>query len=149
MSAPSTPPSLWVNWLLAVSAGVVLFGVVLVVAPGFARQAFSWLVYGDAARLGGFGSEAARYISLAHAVLGAVMVGWGAALVLVVKALVASGSMLGWRIVAGSVLAWFVPDTAYSLWSGYWQNAVLNLVFVVLFLVPLVATYTSCRERGS
>jgi len=149
MPAASRPPLLWVNWLLAVSAGVVLFGVVLVVAPGFALQSFSRLVYGDAARLGGFGSEAARYISLAHAVLGAVMVGWGTALVLVVRSLVASGSMLGWRLVAVSVLAWFIPDTAYSLWSGYWQTAVLNLVFAVLFLVPLVATHASCRERGS
>jgi hypothetical protein len=32
-----------------------------------------------------------------------------------------------------------VPDTAFSLWSGYWQNAALNAAFVALFVPPLVA----------
>ena len=25
-----------------------------------------------------------------------------------------------------TVAAWFIPDTTFSLWSGFWQNAVLN-----------------------
>lgn len=98
------------------------------------------LVYSDTDRIASFGQEAASYISLAHAVLGGVMVGWGVALILVVRMLFAAGHRAGWNIVALSVAAWFVPDTAYSLASGYWQNAVLNLAFVALFAVPLIAT---------
>ena len=36
-----------------------------------------------------------------------------------------------------SIAAWFVPDTAYSLISGYWQNAVFNLLFAAAFGVAL------------
>jgi hypothetical protein len=116
------------------------FGVALVMAPALALNGFSLLVYFDQDRIASFGQEAARYISLAHAVLGAVMVGWGMALAVLVRTVFAAGYRASWNIVALSVGAWFIPDTGYSLASGYWQNAVLNLVFLILFAVPLVAT---------
>jgi hypothetical protein len=31
-----------------------------------------------------------------------------------------------WLIVSLPLVAWFIPDTAFSLWSGFRQNAVLN-----------------------
>ena len=146
---PSSRPSvLWVRWLAVVSIGVMLFGLVLVVAPTTARQAFSLLVYGDAQRISSFRDEAVKYIALAHAVLGSVMFGWGLALLFVVRGLFARGSRLGWQIIVFSIVAWFVPDTAFSLWSGFWQNAMLNLAIILLFSVPLVATYRVCRESA-
>ena len=39
------------------------------------------------------------------------------------------------------MIAWFIPDTAFSMYSGFWQNAALNPVFVVMFAIPLAATY--------
>ena len=140
MSSHSQPSSLWISWLLAVAAGVVAFGLVLVLLPSLARQGFSVLVYASPERIDSFGEEAARYISLAHAVLGGVMVGWGAALFYITRTLLARGSRLAWNLVALSVFAWYVPDTSYSLLSGYWQNALLNTVFLALFAVPLLAT---------
>ena len=142
-------PSFWVSWLLVVSAGVALFGLALVVAPSAARQAFSLLVYSESQRISAFDTEAVRYISLLHAVLGAVMFGWGTALFVTVRKLFAHGSRTAWRIVTFSLVAWFVPDTAYCLWSGFWQNAVFNVVIALLFLVPLVASYRTCNEFGS
>jgi hypothetical protein len=68
------------------------------------------------------------------------MVGWGAAIFLVIQGPFAAAQPIGWRIITISVLAWFLPDTTYSLWSGFWQNAVLNLFFLVLFAIPLMAT---------
>jgi len=126
-----------------VTIGVMVFGLLLVVAPRFARESFSLLVYGDTKKIAAFGSEAVEYIALVHAVLGAVMFGWGLALLLVVRGLFARGAREGWQIIAVSAAAWFLPDTTFSLWSGFWQNAVLNLVFIVLFAAPLAATYRS------
>lgn len=134
--------------MFAVTIGVMLFGLVLVFAPGLARDGFSLLVYSDAQRIADFGPHAIDYIELAHAVLGAVMFGWGVALALIVRRLFARGTRDGWTIVAVSVVAWFVPDTAFSLWSGFWQNAVLNLVFLVLFAVPLAATYRAFHDEN-
>lgn len=117
----------------------MLFGLALVLAPSLARQAFSLLVYASAERIDGFGDEPARYVALTHAVLGGVMVGWGAGLFYVTRTLLAQGSRVAWNLLVLSVGAWFVPDTSYSLLSGYWQNAVLNAVCLALFVVPLWA----------
>ena len=140
MPSDYLPSRFWINWLLTVTAGVMAFGIVLVVAPSVARQGFSLLVYAAPERIDAFGQEPARYISLAHAVLGGVMVGWGTALVYVTKSMFARGSKTAWNVVALSLAAWFMPDTSYSLLSGYWQNAVLNAAFFILFAIPLWAT---------
>lgn len=141
VNTPKIPSAFWVRWLVVVTLGVMVFGLLLVVAPGLAREGFSLLIYGDGQQIATFGSRATQYIGLVHAVLGAVMFGWGVALLLVVRGLFARGTREGWQIVAVSVAAWFVPDTTFSLWSGFWQNAVLNLVFITLFAIPLAATY--------
>jgi hypothetical protein len=140
MHASSAPARFWIHWLSAAAVGVMLFGLALVLAPDLARQGFSLLVYASPAELDTFGAEPVRYIGLAHAVIGGVMVGWGAALLLVTRQLLAQGQRIGWTVIAVSIVAWYAPDTAYSLLSGYWQNAVLNTVFLALFAVPLWAT---------
>jgi hypothetical protein len=145
MESRSQPPTFWIHWLLAVEGGIVAFGMALVLAPGATRQAFSLLVYSAPEHIDSFGTEQVRYISLAHAVIGGVMVGWGAALYGITRALLARGDRTGWNLVALSVAAWFVPDTAYSLLSGYWQNALMNAVFLTLFAVPLLASRGSTR----
>ncbi len=146
MQSLTPPPNVWIRWLLVVSAGVMLFGLVLVAAPAITRQGFSLLVYASASRIDTFGAEQVRYVSLAHAVIGGVMVGWGVALLMVTRELLAKGSRLGWNLMAISLGAWFIPDTAYSLLSGYWQNAVLNTVFLTLFAVPLWAIHPYVQD---
>ena len=123
----------------------MIFGLLLVVAPALARQGFSLLVYAATDRIDSFGEEQLRYIGLAHAVIGGVMFGWGAAPFYATKLLLAHGSRTGWNLIALSVAAWFVPDTAYSLLSGFWPNAVLNIVFLALFSLPLWATGCALR----
>lgn len=145
MTESPRPSKFWINWLLAVAAGVVVFGLVLVLAPALARRGFSLLVYASADRIDSFGMEQVRYIALAHAVIGGVMVAWGAAIFYVTRTLVASGARAGWNVIALSVAAWFVPDTAYSLISGFWQNALLNTAFLALFAIPLWATRGDLR----
>jgi uncharacterized protein YjeT (DUF2065 family) len=137
------PSTLWSRWLLAVTIGVMVFGLALVLAPAIAREGFSLLVYADTTRIAGFGVQAIEYIALVHAVLGAVMFGWGVALLLVVRGPFPRGAPEGWMIIAVSAAAWFIADTAFSIWSGFWQNAGLNLIFIVLFAAPLAATYRS------
>lgn len=146
MTTESNPLRFWTNWLSVVTAGVVAFGLILVLAPSFSRQAFSLLVYFSTERVEGFGQEATRYVSLTHAVLGGVMAGWGAALFYVTRALLSRGSRVAWNLIATSIAVWFVPDTTYSLLSGYWPNAVLNLAFLVLFSVPLWAVRGSLDD---
>ena len=104
------------------------------------------MIYASPEKIDAFGQEQVKYISLAHAVIGGVMAGWGTALFYVTRTLFAQGSRMGWNLVALSVGAWFVPDTLYSLLSGYWQNAVLNTVFLTLFALPIWATRSMRRN---
>jgi hypothetical protein len=123
--------------LFAATAGLMLFGLALVVMPGFTLQGFSLLVYASTAHLNTFDPEAVAYISLVHAVLGSVMFGWGAVLMFLALGPVRRGSKDAWWMFVVSLIAWFIPDTAYSLLSGFWQNALLNLGFALLFAMAL------------
>ena len=141
----------WLGFLRVVTLGVIVFGLALVVAPALAREGFSLLVYGSAGRIDDFGSEAADYIGLAHAVMGSVMVGWGTALLLVLRGEPTGRLREKLLIFVISLAAWFIPDTAFSLISGFWQNAVLNTVFALLFAIPLTSLLSmrdETRARG-
>ncbi|MBI3896921.1 MAG: hypothetical protein HY308_01335 [Gammaproteobacteria bacterium] len=139
----NTSPSFvfWWRWLIVVTVGVLLLGIGMVLAPTLTLQSFGLLVFSSAQGITGFETTAVSYITLVHAVLGATLFGWGAALLIVLLGPFRRGSKEGWFMVAASLLAWFVPDTAFSLWSGFWQNAVLNSVFAIAFAIPLAATY--------
>ncbi len=137
----------WLTWLGIVSVGVIAFGLLLVVAPGVGRQGFSLLVFSSADRISEFGSEAASYIELAHDVMGSVMVGWGVALLLVLRGPMKRNLSKGLKIFGISLLVWFIPDTIFSIASGFWQNAILNLVFAVLFAIPIAALYRQAQKH--
>jgi hypothetical protein len=137
----------WRRWLTAASIVVILFGLSMVLAPGPLKKFFAILLYSSPGALDAFTAPAVSYIALAHAVLGSVMFGWGIALLLILFGPFRRGAREGWRMLAISLAAWFVPDTAFSLWSGFWRNAVLNAALAVLFAVPLAATYRVFRGR--
>ncbi|HEU5097710.1 MAG TPA: hypothetical protein VFU22_01610 [Roseiflexaceae bacterium] len=137
----------WWRWLVVVTVGVALFGISMVLSPNRIRQLFSLVMFSSPEHISDFGEPAVAYISLTHAVMGAVMFGWAIALLFILFGPFRRDSHEAWLTLTVSLLAWFVPDTVYSLWSGFWQNAVLNSVFVVLFAIPLAATYGAYRGK--
>jgi hypothetical protein len=70
-----------------------------------------------------------------------MLFGWGVAMLLTLRDPFRRGEREGWNLIAIPVLAWFVPDAAFSLRTGVWHNAVLNAVFSI----PLVATRGNFR----
>lgn len=137
-TATSTP-TFWIKWLSYTTEFTVLFGLFMVLAPGLTQQAFGLLIFQNPAQISAFDSQATAYIELAHAVMGSVMVGWGALMFMLVRKLNIKDAKETCNMIAISVLLWYVPDTAFSLYSGFWQNAVMNTGFAVLYAVPLVA----------
>ena len=137
----------WRYWLIVAALGVAAFGAVLVVAPALGRRIFGLLVFSSPSGIEALGASATPYITLVHGVLGAVMVGWAITLLFIAIGPFGRGSWDGWLAIAVSLSAWFVADTAFSLWTGFWPNAVLNLVVATLFAIPLAATYRSFRDR--
>jgi len=68
--------------------------------------------------------------------VGAVMLGWGCAMLAVWRACGADVAV--WRGLSRAVLIWYVVDSALSVATGFPINALSNTAFVALFLVPAV-----------
>jgi len=98
------------------------------------------MIFGSPGPPPGMTAEAAAYSRFAYGVLGAVMFGWMILAALVVNGPFRGGEPWAWNALAVSLGAWFVVDTAHSLLSGFWQNAVLNAAFALLLAPPLIAT---------
>ena len=130
----------WWRWLQATCLVVQAFGAFMVLSPSGTNGLFGFLVLGDAGAISQFNERAVDYVGLLHAILGSVLVGWGVALLLVVRQFHMRHPEQVCRLVLLSLLFWVVPDTAYSLWSGFWQNAMLNTSFIALFAPPLIAS---------
>jgi predicted membrane-bound dolichyl-phosphate-mannose-protein mannosyltransferase len=108
----------------------------LVVWPAAGTTAFALLVYQDTTYPEGF-AGAVEYVRLTHAVLGGVMIGWFVTLFRLAP-LVARIPTI-WVAMTTGLVVWFVSDTTYSVTSGFWENAVLNIVVAVLLAPPLLA----------
>ncbi len=130
----------WRRWLIVACLVVLVFGAALVILAAPAQQAFesTYLAPRSAVPLG---PDAVEYTAFMGAVLGSVMVGWAALLLFVLNGPFRRQETAAWNMLAVSLIAWYLPDTAYSLISGFWQNAVLNTGMLVLFVIPLAATF--------
>lgn len=131
----------WQRWLVVAVLVVAAFGLALTLVPSLAGWLFGFLLYGSTSALEGLGPRADAYLRLVHGVLGAVMFGWAAALLVVVLGPFGKGSRSAWLAVASSLALWFVADTTLSLVLGFWPNAALNAGLLVLFAVPLAASF--------
>jgi hypothetical protein len=138
---------IWWRWLVVVTLGVMIFSISMVLMPSLIQQFFSLLFYSSSQHISTFSEPAVAYITFVQGILGAVMFGWGVALLFVLFGSFRRGKIEGWLTLAISLSAWFVPDTVFSLWCGFWQNAVLNLIFAVLFAIPLATTYKAFRTE--
>jgi hypothetical protein len=121
-----------------VIVGLAAFGTALVLLPGPTTRLFSWIAYGSTDRVAGFGPEAAAYVQLVHAILGAITAGWALTLLGVVTWLWNGDPGRAWLAVAVPAVVWFVLDTGYSLASGFWRNAVFNALVALALAVPLL-----------
>jgi hypothetical protein len=139
----------WWRWLVGVDIGVILFGLTLVLFPSLARQAFSLMVFSEPSVIETFPPDAVNYITLSHGVMGSVMFGWGVAMMFTLFGQFREGVRMGWLNLALSIGLWYLPDTYLSLQTGFWQNAILNTVFAILFAIPLGATYRSFRPKAT
>ena len=131
---------LWARWLVAAAVVVLAFGLSLVLAAELMQGVFESLYFTP--RTGSeLGADAAAYTAFLQGVLGAVMVGWATLLLVIVLGPFRHGEPSAWKMIAASLAVWFVVDTAFSLWTGYWQNSILNTALFAVFAIPLWATY--------
>ena len=84
-------------------------------------------------------SFSATETRLLLAIGGGLMVGWGEMLWLVTTLVYRNDPALGRKLILPAILAWFVIDSAGSVLAGVGLNAILNVSFLVIFGMPLLA----------
>ncbi|HEX4856351.1 MAG TPA: hypothetical protein VFV28_06025 [Limnobacter sp.] len=140
----TTLPAFWVHCLVANSLLTIAFGLVMALLPAFTEQAFGWAMFNNPGQFELFPAEAREYIKLAHAVMGSVVAGWALLMLLLVRQFLTKGLKSAWNMLVASLLLWFIPDTAMSLHTGFWQNAVLNTSLALGYALPLLKLRRHC-----
>jgi hypothetical protein len=132
---------MWRRVLMAVLIGVIAFGIGFLIAPDFMHGFYGWALYGAPDAQPATSDQAAAYLKLMYAVLGAVLIGWSAALLMVTIGSFRRGEREAWNLIALSVVVWYGIDSALSLALGFPGNAAINTLFLVGFALPLAATF--------
>lgn len=139
---PKTPDARWLVRSCVVGAAL---GAGFVLFPGLTQRAFGVMVYGQAGFPPQFGAAELAYIRLAHAVIGALIAGFFTLMAWHARVSLPRAPD-AWRALLCALAVWFVLDTGYSLASGFWPNAVLNLG-VLLALAPALWRASPARAR--
>jgi hypothetical protein len=77
---------------------------------------------------------------LLSAIGGGLTMGWGVMIYLVAAKLYRREPELARSIILASVVTWFLVDSIGSVVAGAPANVIINLVFLLMFVVPLYVT---------
>lgn len=142
MTPPSDSPALpesrrhlWLVWLQVVLVLLFAYAVILVFAGTLVESMFAALGFGPDASIES--PELSAYLRLPFAVLGAVMAGWAALMLILVRGPLTAGAQWVVPALAVPLAVWFVLDTGMSLILGYPTHALFNVPFAIALGVPL------------
>lgn len=128
-----------IRWLKIACAITIGFGVLMVVAviPALSAPASMLLdlVFLPVDGAQQLADPGARLLS---AISGGVLIGWGVLIWQLASKLYAREPMLVRGLIITSILSWFVFDSTGSILAGAPLNAVFNVGFLVLFIVPVL-----------
>lgn len=139
----------WSVWLLVWCWGVLAFGALLVTAAipaadGAARALF--VLFSDhSVDQTIFEQPAVRF---GLGLQGALTIGWGLTMLGLLQAAETVGAPL-WRALTFALLAWYVIDSAISVSTGFWVNAVSNTTLVAAYLAPILASGVLRNARST
>ncbi|MCB1315251.1 MAG: hypothetical protein KDK27_04810 [Leptospiraceae bacterium] len=131
---------IYIAWLQSACVITILVGLMAAAASHPLGEA-PWLLLFDllAWPLDGHPAAFPFTARAINAVLGGVMVGWACMMLLLVSGPLQKGDASIRRMMLIGLIAWFVVDSAGSFAAGIPGNVVLNVIFLLLFLPPLLA----------
>lgn len=139
----------WRDWLLAVCAIVIVFGVSIALlsrTPAFA--AFNALVDGTF-WAGSAPDDGVRAFQLwAYGMLGATMAGWGVFMAYTVMGPFSKREKWSWDCIAAGIGVWFAIDTAVSAYVMAGFNVAINVLILALVALPLAMTRKELVEKS-
>jgi hypothetical protein len=133
--------AIWWGWLVAMCIITALFGLSFLLLPETMLASTSDTYLGSPDAHEAFGEAGVAYLRFVLGVSGAASVAWMGALLIAVLVPFRRGERWAWTLIAVSIATWFVIDSTHSVATGFSQNAMYNLVFLIGFGIPLGATY--------
>ena len=127
-----------VIWLKSASWVLIGFGLAMFLAT-FTPVAMVFDLFLDLAFLSGSAGIDTPTSWLLAAISGGLLTGFGVMTLFVAERVYPSDPDSGRVIIGAGILSWFLIDSAGSILVGVWFNAVLNLSFLALFAIPLLA----------
>ncbi|MFZ5908582.1 MAG: hypothetical protein ACOYYU_01030 [Chloroflexota bacterium] len=132
----------WQKWLFTTSVIVAVFGLALAF---FNHTPLFDALFNDHIDPQFWGGAALTPESLLfqrwiYGVLGATVAGWGVLLAFLARTAFRKRERWAWNGIAGSMLLWYLLDTAISLQFRVTFNAAFNTLLLVLVALPLAFT---------
>lgn len=140
--------NLWANWLVVVALLNVVIGLLLAltsIGSTLTVMLFGW----SPAALPPVTAEGENLVRFFFGLIGGIMAGWGLALAAIAHVPFRRGERWAWITIAASIVTWFLVDSAMSAATGVYANVIGNVGFLVLFEIPLVATYGTMMRTKS
>jgi hypothetical protein len=131
----------WQRWLLIVSIVIGAFGVLMALSSGtplfdlFNRQIDP--AFWSASPMD---EGTTLFQQWVYGVLGATIAGWGISLAFIALYPFRKKEKWAWTCTATGILAWFVLDTALSVFYHVYFNVAFNMALMILAMPPLIAT---------
>lgn len=138
----------WRGWLDMWCGAVALFGAILIGAGAAASEGAARALMDLLAGAPVAFDPALRF---AVALMGCVTLGWAittAGAIHAADRLGAAGTAT-WRWLTASLVIWFVIDSFFSIHTGFGLNAGSNLVLLIAYLIPVIATGVLGRTRAA
>lgn len=134
------------TWLKAASAlimgfGIITFSATVPATAGLVRFLIDMIFW----PIDGAQTLAAPETRLLCAIAGGLMMGWGTMLWLTATRLYRQAPELAGTMIMASLAAWFIVDSLGSILAGAPLNALLNMGFLPIFLIPLMRARRSVQ----
>ena len=128
----------WRTWTIGWCWAVSLFGLILAASAFEATSGPTRLLFGLLNAHAALDLDAPMRFCLG--ILGAVTVGWSLTLLAAVQAahLLGDRARPIWMLVIGSLVVWYVVDSALSVATGFGLNLLPNTIFAAAFLLPII-----------
>jgi hypothetical protein len=129
----------WQNWMSAWAVFVMLFGVILAAGAIPATDGATRLFFAILGKpLPEVPDELFRFTI---GLIGAITIGWGLTFYAAFKALHSLDGAVAapiWRFLNIGIFAWYIIDSAISIATGFWTNAVSNTLLMILYYIPVL-----------
>ncbi len=134
----------WGWWIIIAVDFTVIVGMIMALSPDFLHDLMISTYYESL-----FGSNTYETLSAverdfqswAYGLIGAIMAGWLIVIGFIAYYAFRRGERWAWWAIVVSMVVWFVLDSYASIAFGMSINMIFNIVSVIVFGIPIIATY--------